>query len=164
MLEAFRQSIIEIEFLVSFLKETYDRIILFGVSLGGHLVALGSQLIDGINMVSALASPFLFRLASKAKIVPIANTYVAQQKQQGLISSYKILYPTNLKYFEPYSTNEKTVIIGGMYDRIVPFQYVNDLANMLNKPLYSYPGGHLTLIIWFRSLIKKINKVFNQNW
>ena len=64
MLEAFRQSIIEMQFLVSFLKETYDKIIVFGVSLGGHLVALGSQLINGINMVSALASPFLFRLAS----------------------------------------------------------------------------------------------------
>ncbi len=161
MFEAFNQSIIEIQFLIKYLKKEYDRVILFGVSLGGHLVALSSQVLSGIDCIAALASPFLFGLASKTKIVPIANNYIQQYKEQGLSSGYKILYPTNIKSFYPFTTNENTVIIGGLYDRIVPFNRVYKLARLLDKQLYRYPGGHLTLLAWFRPLIKQINAQFN---
>jgi hypothetical protein len=157
MLEAFRQSILEIKLLINQLKEEYNRVILFGVSLGGHLVALSTQLLKDINIISALAGPFLFRLATKTKIVPVANNYITQHKEQGLTSYYKILYPTNLKYFTPLTTNKNTAIIGGFYDRIVPFDFVQDLSQTLQKPLYSYPGGHLTLLLWLKSLLSKID-------
>ncbi|MHA1976650.1 MAG: hypothetical protein ACW98F_17415 [Candidatus Hodarchaeales archaeon] len=160
MFEAFYQSIIEIQFLVNYLKEKYKRVILFGVSLGGHLVAISTQLVSGIDCIAALASPFLFGLASKTNIVPIANKYIQRHKEQGLSSYYNILYSTNLKYFHPFSTNENTVIIGGLYDRIVPFNLVRRLAKMLQKQLYRYPGGHLTLLPWFRPLIKQIDNQF----
>ncbi|PWI46741.1 hypothetical protein CEE45_15240 [Candidatus Heimdallarchaeota archaeon B3_Heim] len=161
MLEAFNQSISEIQFLVNYLKKRYDRVILFGVSLGGHLVAVSSQLVTDIDCIAALASPFLFGLSLKTNIVPIANNYILQHKEQGLASTYTILYSTNLKYFYPYTTNENTTIIGGIYDRIVPFNLVAKLAKMLQKPLYRYPGGHLTLLAWFRSLITQINRQFS---
>jgi hypothetical protein len=161
MLEAFRQSIIEINLIVNQLKKQYERVILFGISLGGHLVALSTQLLSEIDIISALAGPFLFRLATKTKIVPVANNYITQHKEQGLTSYYKILYPTNLKYFQPLTTNENTAIIGGAYDRIVPFDFVQDLSQTLQKPLYSYPGGHLTLLIWLRSLLSKIENYWN---
>ncbi len=163
MFEAFRQSVIEIQFLINYLKNKYDRVILFGVSLGGHLVALSTQFVTDIDCIAALASPFLFSLASKSNIVPIANNYIQQHKEQGLTSYYKILYSTNLKYFYPYTTNENTTIIGGLYDRIVPFNLVWKLAKMLGKQLYRYPGGHLTLLAWFRSLIGQIDKQFNSS-
>ena len=160
MFEAFYQSIIEIQFLVNYLKEEYERVILFGVSLGGHLVAISTQLVSGIDCIAALASPFLFGLASKTNIVPIANNYIQEHREQGLSSYYNILYSTNLKYFHPFSTNENTAIIGGLYDRIVPFNLVRRLAKMLQKQLYRYPGGHLTLLPWFRPLIKQIDNQF----
>ena len=136
---------------------------MFGISLGGHLVALSTQLVNEIDIISALAGPFLFRLATKTKIVPVANNYIIQHKEQGLTSFYKILYPTNLKYFAPLTTNTNTAIIGGFYDRIVPFDFVQDLSQTLQKPLYTYPGGHLTLLIWLRSLLSKIDDDWKQN-
>ncbi len=160
MLEAFRQSIIEIQFLVNYLKKNYERVILFGVSLGGHLVAIASQFVADIDCITALAGPFLFGLASKLNIVPIANRGILQHKELGLASYYKILYSANLKYFHPYTTNQNTAIIGGIYDRIVPFNLVSKLARMLQKPLYRYPGGHLTLLVGFRLLIAHIDDLF----
>ncbi|MHA2173986.1 MAG: alpha/beta fold hydrolase [Candidatus Hodarchaeales archaeon] len=157
MLEAFRQSIIEIVSLISSLKSEYDRVLLFGISLGGHLAALSSQFLENIEIIAGLASPFLFRLASKANIAPIANNYILEHKIENLASYYKILYSTNMKYFKPFSTNEKTAVIGGHYDRIVPINQVIALSQMIHKPLFSYPGGHLTLLPWLRSLLKKID-------
>jgi hypothetical protein len=157
MLEAFRQSIIEIRLIVEELKEKYDRVILFGISLGGHLVGLSTQLIRDVDIIAALAGPFLFRLATKTKIVPIANNYVTQHKEKGMTSYYKILYPTNLKYFYPFTTNKNTVIIGGLYDRIVPFEFVKDLSKILQKPILTYPGGHLTILFWLKNLLSRID-------
>jgi pimeloyl-ACP methyl ester carboxylesterase len=160
MLEAIRQSIQEILFLIKYLKDTYDQVILFGVSLGGHLVALTSQFLEDIDIIAALASPFLFNL--NPKIVPVSAKIVAQLKQESHLSWYKILYPCNIKYFIPFTTNSKTVIIGGIYDRIVPLSSVEDLSRMLQKPLLTYPGGHISLIIWLRSLLYQINNAFRK--
>ncbi|MFX0207847.1 MAG: hypothetical protein ACFFDT_17800, partial [Candidatus Hodarchaeota archaeon] len=159
MLESIRQSIQEILYLVHYLKEKYERIIVFGVSLGGHLTALATQFLEEINIICALASPFLFNI--DPKIVPISTEIVSQMKEKGQTKWYKILYSCNLKYFAPFTTNHHTAIIGGKYDRIVPFSRVQKLANMINKPILSYPGGHLSLIIWLHSLLLKINKVFS---
>ncbi|MFX0181660.1 MAG: hypothetical protein ACFE95_01160 [Candidatus Hodarchaeota archaeon] len=160
MLEAIRQSIQEILFLVGYLKNIYGQVILFGVSLGGHLVALTSQFLEGIGIIAALASPFLFNL--NPKIVPVSTKIVAQLKQESHLNWYKILYPCNIKYFSPFTTNLRTVIIGGIYDRIVPFSRVEDLSRMLQKPLLTYPGGHISLIIWLRSLLYQINNAFSK--
>ncbi len=161
MLESIRQSIQEILYLVYYLKEKYERIVLFGVSLGGHLTALITQFLKEIDIICALASPFLFNI--NPKIVPISTEIVSQMKEKGQTNWYKILYSCNLKYFSPFTTNRHTAIIGGKYDRIVPFSRVRNLANMLSKPLLSYPGGHLSLVIWLRSLLLKINNVFLEN-
>ena len=160
MLEAFRQSVIEIIAVVDYLQSLYDRVLLFGISLGGHLAALSSQFFNNVDVIAGLASPFLFRLANKTNIVPIANNYILEHKLENLASYYKMLYPTNMKYFYPFTTNEKTAIIGGHYDRIVPFNDVVALSKMINRPLFSYPGGHLTLLPWLRSLLKKIDTTY----
>jgi len=158
MLESVRQSIQELIHLTEKLKETYSRTILFGISLGGHLLAMTSQFVEGVDIVAALASPFLFRL--DPKIVPISTSIVNYIKNEGYTDYYKILYATNLKYFSPHTTNQNTVIIGGRYDRIVPFLQVKNLAKMLNKPLFSYPGGHVSIIFWLHSLLHQINSLF----
>ena len=163
MLEAFRQSIHEIKLLVKYLQDKYERVILYGGSLGGHLVAHLSQMVDDIEIIAALASPFLFKLAAKKNIVPIARNYVDQLSSEGRTSYYKILHPTNMKYYSPHTTNEKTAIIGGQYDRIVPFEMVSDLAEMLQRPLLSYPGGHLTILVWLKPLLKQIETFFDKN-
>ena len=160
MLEAFRQSVMEIQLLINQLKEQYKRVILFGISLGGHLVGISTQLVNNIDIITALAGPFLFRLATRTKIVPVANKYIKQHEAQGLTSYYKILYPTNLKYFKPYTTNHNTAIIGGVYDRIVPFDFVQDLSNLLHKQQFSYPGGHLSLLLWLKNLLSKIDDLY----
>ncbi|MHA1450852.1 MAG: hypothetical protein ACTSP4_15705, partial [Candidatus Hodarchaeales archaeon] len=123
MLEAIRQSIQEIILLVEQLKGEYNRVILYGISLGGHLAALSTQFLEGIDIIAALASPFIFRLATRTKIVPVADKIVSQQKESGHTSRYRILYPTNLKYFAPFTTNKNTAIIGGLFDRIIPFSF-----------------------------------------
>ncbi|MFX0124445.1 MAG: hypothetical protein ACFFAE_12455 [Candidatus Hodarchaeota archaeon] len=158
MLEAVRQSIQEILFIIHYLKEKYERIILFGVSLGGHLVALTTQFLTDVEIICALASPFIFSL--NPKIVPISTNIVSQLKKRGQTNWYRILYPCNLKYFTPFTTNPQTAIIGGQYDRIVQFNNVQNLASMLQKPLFSYPGGHLSLIFWLRSLLRRINQFY----
>ena len=158
MLESIRQSIQEILFIVHYLKEIYDRIIVFGISLGGHLAALATQFLKEVDIICALASSFLFSI--NPKIVPISTEIVSKMKEKGLTNWYKIIYACNLKYFAPFTTNRHTAIIGGKYDRIVPFSRVQNLANMLSKPLLSYPGGHISLVFWIRSLLLQINKVF----
>ncbi|MFX1284152.1 MAG: hypothetical protein ACFFB5_10875 [Promethearchaeota archaeon] len=158
MLEAIRQSIQEILYMIQYLKEKYERIILFGVSLGGHLAALTTQFFTDVDIICALASPFLFNL--NPKIVPVSTKFVSKIKENGHIDWYKILYVCNLKYFSPFTTNRHTAIIGGVYDRIVPFSRVNNLATLLHKPLFVYPGGHLSLIIWLRPLLHRINNFF----
>jgi pimeloyl-ACP methyl ester carboxylesterase len=158
MLESVRQSIQEIVHLVNSLKEEYSRVIIFGISLGGHLVALSSQFLNGVDIIAALATPFLFRI--NPKIVPVSTKIVKYIKTQGLIDSYKILAATNLKYFTPHTTNKNTAIMGGRYDRIVPFSQVKILAKMLNKPLLAYPGGHISIIFWLNSLLSQINRGF----
>ncbi|MFX0150608.1 MAG: hypothetical protein ACFFAJ_07520 [Candidatus Hodarchaeota archaeon] len=160
MLEAMRQSIQEILFLIEYLKNLYDRVILFGVSLGGHIVALTSQFLEGIDIIAALASPFLFNL--NPKIVPVSVKTVAQLKNEHHLNWYKILYPCNIKYFNPFTTNSKTIIVGGRYDRIIPLSYVEDLSRMLDKPLLTYPGGHISLIFWLRSILIQINNIFRR--
>lgn len=163
MLEAFRQSIQEIISLTRYLREDkgYKRVILLGTSLGGHLVAVCSQFLEGIDIVAALASPFLFRLGSRTSIAPIATKTATEVKKRDLAKYYKILYPCNLKYFSPFTTNENTVIIGGRFDRIVPFEWVQDLATMLEKPLLHYPGGHVTLAVWIYPLLRQVELVFS---
>ena len=146
--------------MIEYLQSLYERVILFGISLGGHLTALSSQFLNNIEVIAGLASPFLFRLATKTNIVPIANNYILEHKMENLASYYKMLYSTNMKYFDPFTTNEKTAIIGGHYDRIVPFNDVVTLSKMISKPLFSYPGGHLTLLPWLRSLLKKIDTTY----
>jgi predicted esterase len=162
MFEAFRQSIHEIKLVIDYLRGKYDKIILYGSSLGGHLVAHLSQLVDDIDIITALASPFLFKLATKTNIVPIAHNSVSQLGAENLTSYFKILYPTNMKYYTPHTTNERTAIIGGEYDRIVPFEMVQDLGKMLHKPIFPYPGGHLTILIWFRPLLRQIDRMFEK--
>ncbi len=162
MLEAFRQSIHEIKLLIDYLNEEYDRIVLYGGSLGGHLVAHMSQLVDDIDIITALASPFLFRLATKTNIVPIARNYIKQLTSEGITSYFKILYSTNLKFYSPHTTNEKTAIIGGESDRSIPFEMVNDLAKLLQTTLFSYPGGHLTILLWLRPLLRQIDSLFEK--
>ncbi len=158
MLEAVRQSVQEILFITEILKEKYERVIIFGLSLGGHIAALASQFLKEVDLISALASPFLFAL--NPKIVPVSVDIVYQLKSVGKTNYYKILYPANLKYFSPFTTNLNTAFIGGRYDRIVPFERVKELSIMLGKPLYAYPGGHLTLMFWLRSMLKQINTIF----
>lgn len=158
MLEAVRQSLQEIIFLESYLKEQYDRIVLFGISLGGHIVSLATQFITDIDIIAALASPFLFTI--NPKIVPVSSKIVSELKEERHTSWYKILYACNLKYFAPFTTNLHTSIIGGRYDRIIKFNRVQNLARMLNKPLFSYPGGHLSLIFWIQSLLRRINQLY----
>ncbi|MFX1506266.1 MAG: hypothetical protein ACFFDC_09130 [Promethearchaeota archaeon] len=158
MLEAIRQSIQEILLLINYLKDRYDRIIVFGVSLGGHIAALTTQFLTDVEIICALASPFIFSL--NPKIVPISTEIVSQLKKRGQTNWYRILYTCNLKYFFPFTTNHHTAIIGGRYDRIVQFVKVQNLAKMLDRPLFSYPGGHLSLILWLRSLLNQINKKY----
>ncbi|UCE12645.1 MAG: hypothetical protein JSV04_10680, partial [Candidatus Heimdallarchaeota archaeon] len=161
MLEAIRQSLQEILLLVSYLKERYDRVVLFGVSLGGHIVSLATQFIADIDIITALASPFLFSI--NPKIVPVSTKIVSELKEEKLTRWYKILYMCNLKYFTPFTTNRHTAIIGGRFDRIVPFSQVKKLASLLEKPLFAYPGGHLSLIAWLRPLLHQIDELFKRN-
>lgn len=155
MLEAVRQSVQEIIFITKLLKEEYERVVVFGLSLGGHIVAFASQFLKNVELISALASPFLFNL--NPRIVPVSIDIIKQLKEIGKTNYYKILYPTNIKYFEPFTTNLNTVFIGGRYDRIVPFERVKELSKLMKKPLYAYPGGHLTLLFWLRAILKQIN-------
>ena len=156
MLEAIRQSIQEILLLANYLKDRYDRIVIFGVSLGGHIAALTTQFMTDVEIICALASPFIFSL--NPKIVPVSTEIVSELKKKTQTNWYRILYACNLKYFSPFTTNYHTAIIGGRYDRIVQFVKVQKLAEMLEKPLFSYPGGHLSLILWLRSLLNQINR------
>ncbi|MFX0208345.1 MAG: hypothetical protein ACFFDT_20340, partial [Candidatus Hodarchaeota archaeon] len=123
-------------------------------------VALTSQFLEGINIIAALASPFLFNL--NPKIVPISVKTITQLKEEHHLNWYKILYPCNIKYFNPFTTNLKTIIIGGIYDRIVPLSSVEDLSRILDKPLITYPGGHISLVFWLRSLLYQITKIFRR--
>ncbi|MFX0171106.1 MAG: hypothetical protein ACFE9L_04230 [Candidatus Hodarchaeota archaeon] len=158
MLEAMRQSIQEILFLVEYLKNIYNEVILFGVSLGGHIVALTSQFLEGIEIIAALASPFLFNL--NPRIVPVSVKTVTQLKKEHHQNWYKILYPCDIKYFSPFTTNSKIIIVGGRHDRIVPLSSVENLSKMLDKPLLTYPGGHISLIFWLRSILIQISNIF----
>lgn len=161
MLEAIRQSLQEILYFVSYLKERYDRVVLFGVSLGGHIVSLATQFITDIDIIAALASSFLFSI--NPIIVPVSSRIVSQLKKERHTSWYKILYMCNLKYFSPFTTNRHIAIIGGRFDRIVSFSQVQRLAYMLKKPLFAYPGGHLSLIAWLRPLLHQIDELFKKN-
>jgi esterase/lipase len=156
MLEAIRQSIQEMLLLTNYLKDRYDRIVIFGVSLGGHIAALTTQFMTDVEIICALASPFIFSL--NPEIVPISTEIVSKLKKRRQTNWYRILYACNLKYFSPFTTNHHTTIIGGRYDRIVHFDDVKKLSTMLDKPLFSYPGGHLSLILWLRSLLNRINR------
>lgn len=160
MLESIRQSLQEILFLSEFLKQKYKRVNLVGISLGGHILALASQLLQGVDLIIGLASPFLFNL--NPIIAPVSVNIVSQMKENGHENWYKILYACNLKYFSPFTTNSNTIVIGGLYDRIVPISRVKQLSSMLRKPLLTYPGGHISLIIWLRSLLLQAEKKFNE--
>jgi hypothetical protein len=160
MLESIRQSLQEILFLSEFLKQKYKRVILVGISLGGHILALASQLLQGVDLIIGLASPFLFNL--NPIIAPVSVNIVSQMKENGHENWYKILYACNLKYFSPFTTNSNTIVIGGLYDRIVPISRVKQLSSMLRKPLLTYPGGHISLIIWLRSLLLQAEKKLNE--
>jgi pimeloyl-ACP methyl ester carboxylesterase len=165
MVEAFRQSLQEIILLVDYLKNKHNRVILIGISLGGHLVALSSQFIDGIDIIAALASPFLFRIASRINIAPISSGTVSKLVGNGHTSWYRILYPCNIKYFAcpDFTTNNNTAIIGGRYDRIVPLSAVQELASMLEKPLFTYQGGHISIFPWLNQILRQINSYFILN-
>ena len=160
MLEAIRQSLQEILLLIQYLKDSYERVILFGISLGGHLVSLATQFLEDVDIIAALSSPFLFNI--NPKIVPVSTELVSQLKKNHHTNWYRILWVCNLKYFAPFTTNRHTAIIGGRYDRIVPFSRVQSLAKMINKPLFGYPGGHLSLLVWLRSLLCQINCLFTE--
>ena len=154
MIEAVRQSVQEIIMLCQYLQDHYESVIVFGVSLGGHLLALVSQFVDNVLLVCALASPFLFAL--DPKIVPGSRHYVTKLRSESHLDWYKLLSICNLKYMLPTSTNRKTVIIGGRYDRIVPFKRVKELAKTLAKPLIIYNGGHISMYFWLNSILNQI--------
>ncbi|MHA1226037.1 MAG: alpha/beta hydrolase [Candidatus Hodarchaeales archaeon] len=154
MIEAYRQSVQEIVMLTKYLQGIYNEVILFGISLGGHLLALVTQFVSKVVIISALSSPFIFNL--DPKIVPVSRSIVSNLKKQRHLSWYKILGLPNLKYFQPLTTNESTFIIGGRYDRIVPIQRVQALSNLLQRPLFVFNGGHVSLFFWLDSLLNKI--------
>ncbi|MHA1973196.1 MAG: alpha/beta hydrolase [Candidatus Hodarchaeales archaeon] len=160
MVEAMRQSVQEIVMLTKYLQGVYDKVILFGISLGGHLLALVTQFVSDVTIISALSSPFIFNL--NPKIVPVSRSIVSNLKKQRHLDWYKILGLANLKYFRPLTTNKETFIIGGRYDRIVPIQRVQALSSLLQRPLFVFNGGHVSLFFWLDSLLNKI--ISNQDF
>lgn len=158
MVEAIRQSLFELLTIIQHLKQTYSRVIVFGVSLGGHLAALLSQLVENIELVIAQSSPFLFKLSSKTNIVPLATKTIKSYQKDKVTSFYKLLYPTNLKYFAPFTTNKKTILIAGKFDRIVPYADSKKLSIMIKKPIIAYNGGHLTILPFLNTILKKVEK------
>ncbi len=139
--EGFRQSMLDLRALVSFLRDRgADAVGLMGMSLGGYATSLFATLEDEL----AFAVPII-PLASIAEVARASGRFVGTPEQQklqfeGLEAVHRAVSP----FARPSRiSSDRVLVLAASGDRITPLDHARRLADHFNAPLEIFHGGHL---------------------
>jgi pimeloyl-ACP methyl ester carboxylesterase len=149
---AYKQAVQEIrQLLVSSRSLGYDRIGLFGSSLGGQLAAIALTLNDAPCLAGLVAPPD--SLASLFRESKLGFRYQRLLKRQGIPISTALQEVEKLSdivtpsHHEPRIPRERILFAFARYDTIVPNHLNASLPAKWNcKNVYLYDQGHIGLV------------------
>lgn len=140
-IEAFRQSVHEVMLTYKSLKSIYQKVGIVGISLGGHIAAYSSLLLEqNIFIMACLAgTPFSHNLEN----LNISPNLVKSlgEKQLKIHSPLNVLDFTNIPLKHK---NELLLLFGGKYDSVIDSESVLNLGKHLQCETTIVPTGHFT--------------------
>lgn len=162
-IEGLRQAVHDISQIISYAKEHYERIIVAGFSLGGHVVSyLGTadNRADLYVMGQAGAS-----LGESLKHLTVCPGLYHKKKiwiREG--RDFDLMYQTiELLNYPSLLMPEQVVSIAGIYDRLITFNRVINLKNHF-KPVYNinYRAGHIGILMEYKYVIKRFFEILRE--
>lgn len=159
--ESFQQTIAEIQAIVPWLRQRFQRVGIFGMSLGGIIAHLAMTVEPFDAGVTLLAGGNSARITWEGRM----TQYVREEIQQAGITLEQLeqiwlaTTPTNLA-----SKNlvKKLLMINGQFDEVVPVRYTLELWEALGKPpIKWYPCAHYTAYFFLRWILRDIVEFLN---
>lgn len=158
-IEALRQGVHDVSQVISYAKEDYERVMVAGFSLGGHIV---SYLATCDNRAD------LYCMGQTGANLPQTLRYLTicpglEEKRQRWIQKgidFEELYrPLELLDYSPLVSSEKIISVGGRYDKLVRFKRVQELRNFFrSKHDITYDAGHIGLLFELRKVKEELIK------
>jgi len=139
--EGFRQAVLDLQNLISFLLERgHPRVGALGMSLGGYLAALTATVEPRLDFVVPVIP--LSSLADFAREQGSLSTVPEEEAAQHALleSIYRRVSPLARPSLVP---PERCLVIAAKADRVTPAAHARRLSVHLRAPLQSFYGGHL---------------------
>ncbi len=157
-IEAVRQTVTEISYLINFFKEKYALIGLYGPSLGGILAHIAMAAEDRLDFgISVLAG------GNPAGVVwdGLMTQYVRRDielaglSRQELEKLWQVIDPATLPC---KLKKDRLLMINGKYDQIIPPIYSQQLWEHLDHPeIIWYPCAHYSMYFFIQKLFRDIS-------
>ena len=153
LIEAMRQAASDASQLVTTLRSEYDRVVVMGISLGGHAL---SYLATCDNRPDAFvlcqAGMTLPDMDYMGRLAPCLGKRITNDEQARAFHD-----PISLTRYRPAVPGEKIVTVHGAYDRLIPMESAHCLIRHFDaRHRIFYRGSHLTLLAQSRSVVKVI--------
>ena len=152
-IEAVKQTVMEIRYIVNFLKKRSNLVGIYGISLGGVLAHVAMSAEDRFGFgISALAggNPAGVVLDGLMTRHIRRDIEIAGFSRQELGEIWQIINPGILPC---KVARDKLLMINGKYDQIIPTVYTQQLWEHLDRPeIKWYPCAHYSLY-FFRELV-----------
>ncbi len=167
VLTHFRQVIVDTRTLIDFTKngiiKNADEISIFGLSLGGMSAVIAMGVDERIEKgIFALAGGNIAQIFWKSLVTLPLRRYIYAVEQNYDISRKKKEYTKISLLYDPltfgkFIKGRRVIMINGIGDPIIPRSATNELRKSLDNPPITYLfGGHSTIMIYRKSIAKKI--------
>jgi hypothetical protein len=160
-IEAFRQSVSEVSQLARILEKKYNKLILAGIDIGGHVTLYSTVIEDSFNeYILVQTGANLNEYIGKIRL---SSFFEENSKNYSIKEDYDFanLYRA-LKFnkYRPIIDSNKIIITAGRYDKVVPFWSVKNLEKIFSgaKTIY-YDGGNFSINFIYNFIIDQaLNK------
>ncbi|SCY72970.1 alpha/beta hydrolase family protein [Alkaliphilus peptidifermentans] len=146
-IEGFRQGVHDVSQVISYAKENYEKVIVAGFSLGGHIISFLGTCDNRADLYCmGQAGARMPETLKYLTVCPGLNEKKQKWIQNGI--DFEELYrPIELLDYDSIIPPEKVISIGGKYDKLIRFRRVQELRNFFkSKHNISYDAGHIGLL------------------
>lgn len=152
-IDAFHQSVLEVRAVIPFLKKYSEKIGVLGISLGGMIAHVITDLEDldfGIALLTGGDSAGIVWEGIATRDVKRQIQRVGITREQ-LSHIWAIIDPARLA---GHNRAKKMLMINGLYDRVVPPRFTLHLWESLGRPpIHWYPCAHISFFLFFKRIV-----------